>query len=54
MKVGDRVVISTGNGWYLTGGVVAVFPNDGDANIKVCMDGGESYGDYYESELEVI
>lgn len=54
MKVGDKVRIDTGIGYAVEGLVVAVFPDDGDANIKVRMDGGESYGDYYESELEVV
>ena len=54
MRVGDRVLIETGRGGYLTGEVVAVFPEDGDANIKVRLDGVDQYGDYYEEELEVI
>lgn len=56
MKVGDRVAIGTGQGGYVTGEVVAVFPEGEDANIKVRIDGHDGFvcGDYYESELEVV
>lgn len=54
MKVGDKVRIDTGIGYAVEGLVVAVFPNDGDANIRVRFEGMDQHGDYYEEELEVV
>ena len=49
--VGDKVAPRVGS--RDEGKVVAVFPENGDANIKVGF-GGDVYGDYYAEELEVI
>lgn len=53
MRVGDKVRVRTVYAPF-EGEVVAVFPNDGDANIRVRFDGMDQHGDYYEEELEVV
>lgn len=55
MRVGDKVRVRISDG--MEGVVSAVFPADGDANIRVRTEspaGNISWGDFYEEELEEI